>query len=447
MATFSLGSFTTSTPIHEQHDSGFYEYSPQFRNLSQTSTGENLESSYLLLRKNLFGKRSISENIPDHQFSQKHRLLLPRWSTFSHRYPSSNKETPRTTRSYAGSDKPVHLVETKTHRQPPWWFLNSNTPPLKQLSNNDSGFCGETPERSGSPKSYCYGIPLLPLIENLHQRKEISKEESLAYFKHLLNFSGAKNCTDLSTSEMLDLYFIYRFQRTGLKPPAVDIALYEKHLMMKEMNEESKMFLLSWKDKLEHISADLDKKPKIDFLSQLHKMNASSVVSNILSYLSGYDLQNASCVSRLWRNLVLEDKGANMTRWAYLIERQKLRKEMEKKKLSNPFQRPPNFRILGSIENVQKEQLQLKKTIQEINFDAFIEVGKSDEKHKPMKCPSCANLSLQNKQVITKYNCLFCGYEFCCNCLKPYTNWHFCASTYLPAEKPPANGKKYLRRL
>ncbi|CAL1292108.1 unnamed protein product [Larinioides sclopetarius] len=445
MAMFSSGSFTTSTPVHQQHDSGFYENSSQSRSLSHTPAGKNLESSYLLPRKNLFGKRSISENIPESQFSHRHKLLLSRSSTFLLRDSNSNKETPRASRSYAGSDKPENFQETKTPRQHLYRSFNSKTPPLKQLCD-DSGFCDETPKRSGSLKSECHGIPLLPLIENLHQRKENSKEESLAYFKQFLKFSETKNCADLSRSEMLDLYFSFRFQRTGLRPSAADIAFYEKHLLKKEMNEESEKFLL-WKEKLEHISTDLDTPKKIDFLSQLHKIKAHSVVSNILSYLSGYDLQNASCVSRPWRKLVLEDKDANKTRCAYLIEKEKLRKEIERKKLTNPFQRPPNFRIMGSIENIQKEQLRLKKTIKEINFDAFIEVGKSDEKHKPMKCPSCANLSLQNKRVITKYNCLFCGYEFCCNCLKPYTNWHLCASTNIPVKKPTVSGKKYLRRL
>ncbi|XP_055951452.1 F-box only protein 5-like [Argiope bruennichi] len=445
MAMFSSGSFTTSTPFHQQYDSGFYGNSPQSRSSSQFSIGENIGleiGCFFPLRKNLFGKRNNSENIPVDPFSLERKLLLSRSSAFSRRDASSNTETPRTARSCAGSDKPVKIERLRQNRR---CFLNGKTERLKWLGGNDSGFHAETPESSECLKSKGRRIPLLEMVKNLNS--ENSKEESLAYFKRFLDVSGAKSFADLSMSDIQDLYNIHRFQRTGLKPSVTDIDFNEERPLMKDLNEGNEVFLSSWKERLECISADIKMPPKIDILSQLHNINALSLISCILSYLSGHDLQTVSSVSRLWRKLVLEDEVANRARLACLEKRQKFIKEMAIKKSVNPFQRQPNDRILSCIENIQKEELQFKKTIKEINFNAFIEVGKKGENYRPMKCPSCCNLSLQDKHIITKYNCLFCGHEFCCNCLKPYSNWHYCAPINFPTKKPPANGKKYLRRL
>lgn len=65
---------------------------------------------------------------------------------------------------------------------------------------------------------------------------------------------------------------------------------------------------------------------KVDFLSLLgEKTGHSLVVSKILSYLSGSDLQNVLKVSKTWQKLCLEDRAAALKVRQFIAKRKMLK--------------------------------------------------------------------------------------------------------------------------
>lgn len=70
------------------------------------------------------------------------------------------------------------------------------------------------------------------------------------------------------------------------------------------------------------ISSDLfksvQKSSKVDFLYELHIRNCSSILSDILSYLSSEDLRQANNVSKSWQDIISSDRSANSRRTSYI---------------------------------------------------------------------------------------------------------------------------------
>lgn len=70
------------------------------------------------------------------------------------------------------------------------------------------------------------------------------------------------------------------------------------------------------------ISSDLfksvQKSSKVDFLYELYIRNCSSIISDILSYLSAEDLRQANNVSKSWQDIVSSDRSANSRRTSYI---------------------------------------------------------------------------------------------------------------------------------
>ncbi|GIX75075.1 uncharacterized protein CDAR_479351 [Caerostris darwini] len=192
---------------------------------------------------------------------------------------------------------------------------------------------------------------------------------------------------------------------------------------------------------------------KIDFFHELQKIGLTPIITSIFSFMSTKDLCAIACVTKEWREILLNDFKANSRRRKYLKNQERKKENLCYKTNFSKAKKKHPLHLLGghALENqrniiVEPKQPAIKQM--DKKFDSFIQEGKKIKNGVLKKCPRCQHASKCTDGIM--YVCSNCIYAFCKKCLSPYvTEKHFCptSETYIPTIIGSKQSRKNLKRL
>ncbi|KAF8778495.1 F-box only protein 43 like protein [Argiope bruennichi] len=229
-------------------------------------------------------------------------------------------------------------------------------------------------------------------------------------------------------------------------------------------NQNNKEQCYSDKDSTNHINSDISQKCddtlrrikyiKIDILRELDKINCISTLKHIFTFLSAADLTKVCCVSKKWREIVINDFKANSRRKKFLKEKQDHKENHQhlttilKTNHKGETRRPVSLykTVLSDINNIKTPPKQPLANQSNRKFDSFIEQGKNLKNGILRKCPKCEYAA--KSQITDKFSCTNCDYAFCGNCLNPLNGRnHSCSKQTVSIIIGSKKSKKNLKRL
>ncbi|CAL1288748.1 unnamed protein product [Larinioides sclopetarius] len=193
---------------------------------------------------------------------------------------------------------------------------------------------------------------------------------------------------------------------------------------------------------------------KLDILGELEKINCTSTLKHIFTFLSAADLTKVCCVSKKWREIVTKDVKANSKRKKFLKEKQDHKENHQHLttilKINNKGEarRPVSLykTVLSDINNIKELPKQPLANQSNKKFDSFIEEGKRLKDGILKKCPKCEFAA--KGQNNNKYSCTNCFYTFCGNCLNPLiAKNHSCSKQTVSIIIGSKKSKRNLKRL
>ncbi|XP_041536177.1 F-box only protein 5 [Microtus oregoni] len=181
----------------------------------------------------------------------------------------------------------------------------------------------------------------------------------------------------------------------------------------------------------------------LDILTELSRRGFKHLLANILTKLSGMDLINLSKVSRIWKKIVENDKGASQ------LYSRAMQRVLETNKLSLHTSTRGYVVSRTALTSVQKSSTwaPTKKDAQAkfprqrdqkgsaySRYSEFLEVGKTLKNNESLKACVRCNFPAKYDHYLERATCKreSCGFDYCTRCLCDYhTNTKDCSNSKL----------------
>ncbi|XP_038196007.1 F-box only protein 5 [Arvicola amphibius] len=181
----------------------------------------------------------------------------------------------------------------------------------------------------------------------------------------------------------------------------------------------------------------------LDILTELSRRGFKHLLANILTKLSGMDLINLSKVSRIWKKIVENDKGA------FQLYSRAMQRVLEANKLSLHTSTRGYVVSRTALTSVQKSStLASPKNDAQAKFprqcdqkgsaysryNEFLEVGKTLKNNESLKACVRCNFPAKYDHYLERATCKreSCGFDYCTRCLCDYhTNTKDCSNSKL----------------